>query len=94
MKHGDKIKRKILDAGLKLWRQNPALLTHRNVAAAVAITHPAVFYHFIDLRSAVAEHAVKLEDSRIIVQLMALNHPAVKKMSDADRRRHASVVSG
>lgn len=97
MKHGDRQKRKILNAGLKLWRQDPARLTLRNVADAVGVTHPSVLYHFKEdggLRDAVAAHAVDRGDSRIIVQLMAMGHAAVKGLSEADRRRHASVVTG
>ncbi len=94
MKHGDRTKRAILEVGLKLWHADSARLTHRNVAKALGMTHPAIFYHFLDLRSAVAAYAVQIGDSHIIVQLMALKHPAVKKLSDADRRRHARVVSG
>jgi AcrR family transcriptional regulator len=97
MRHGDKQKRKILDAGLKLWRQDPARVTARSIADAVGLTHPTVLSHFKEaggLRDAVAAHAVEKGDSRIIVQLMAQGHDAVKNLSDADRRRHAGVVVG
>jgi AcrR family transcriptional regulator len=96
MKRGDKTKRKILDAGLKLWRDDPRSVNFRNIAEKINMTHPAVLYHFGEdtLRDAVAAHAVQVGDSRIIVQLMAMKHPAVSSMSDADRRRHAAVVSG
>lgn len=93
IKHGDKQKRKILDAGLKIWRAGERL-TLRAVADAVGVTHAAVLYHFKEdgLFDAVAAHAVDRGDSHIIVQLIAQGHAAVKDLSPADRRKHMKAM--
>ena len=93
MKHGDKMKQNILNAGLVLWRQNPIHVTARNVGDAVGLRHSTVLHHFKGrLRDAVAEHAVAAGDSKIIMQLMATNHPAVAGLSEEDRAKHAAAV--
>lgn len=96
MKHGDKVKNKILDAGLKLWRTEPRSVTVNQVAAAIGMTHQAVRYHFTDynLRDAIARHAVEKGDSYVIVQLMAMKHAAVRLLTAEERRRHAAIIAG
>ena len=86
MKVGDRTKLRILDAGLKLypWCGLAAL------ARETSLTHAAILYHYQSdrLHDAVAEHAVAVGDSRVIVQLIGFNHPAVADMSDDDRKKH------
>lgn len=86
------IKLKILDAGLKLWPD----VTLSKVARALDLnSHVNVIYHFQTtekLKDAVAEHAVAVGNSRVIMQLIAANHPAVAKLSQADRIRHFNAV--
>ncbi len=87
---GDKTKEKILEAGVKLWPN----ITAQAVAAEAKMTHPNVLYHFPGdtLKFAVAEHAVRKGESRVIVQLMAEKHPAIKNLSAADRIRHFNAI--
>lgn len=89
---GDITKQKILDAGVKLWPN----VTARGVATAIGVKHPTVAWHFgtsDDLRAAVAEHAVKIGNSRVITQLIAVRHPAIRKMPDAVRQKHMAASS-
>ena len=78
---GQKTKEKILKAGLKLWPN----VNLYNVGKMANLTPSAVFYHFPDgtLKDAVAEHAVDVGESRIIIQLLGDNHPAINKISRA-----------
>lgn len=95
MKHGDKIKDKILEAALGLWCSDPKKMTTRNIAEKINMTHGTVVYHFGDtLRDSVAEHAVKRGESRIIVQLMALDHPAIQALTKRERAWHSAQVRG
>jgi len=87
MKQGDKTKRKILDAGVKLW---PSCNAHE-IGKKIELTHSAILYHFktVDaLRLAIADHAVKIGASRVIMQLIAIDHPSIANMSSLDRSRH------
>lgn len=88
--HGDKTREKILKAGVEIW-PNVSLSA---VARAVGLTHPAVLYHFPNnsLENAIAEYAVKIGESKIIMFLIAYEHPAVKKMSIADRIKHFNAT--
>ena len=88
--HGDKTREKILKAGVDLWpHASPTA-----IARELDMTHPAVLYHFPDdsLLDAIAEYAVKIGESRVILQLIASRHKAVKKLSVADRVRHFNAV--
>lgn len=86
---GDKTKEKILTAGVELWPN----VTPFAVARKIGMTHPAVLYHFPNnLSDAVAEHAVKIGASSVVVQLMAANHPAADKLSAAERIRHFNAI--
>lgn len=91
MKHGDLIKRKILDTGLKLWRKNPNSVSARGIGAIIGMTHSAVLYHFKNaegMRNAIANHAVALNDSKIIMHLIAEGHPSVAHMSSRESAKH------
>lgn len=91
MKHGDKTRQRILEAGIKLWLTNPLHVTSRRIAAHVDLKHQAVRYHYSSdarLRDAVAAYAVETGNSPIIVQLIALKHPAVVKLTQTERNRH------
>lgn len=91
MKIGEKTRERILKEGLKLWPD----VTLEAVAKAVGLkTHVAVLYHFPNdsLKAAVAEYAVEIGHSPVIVQLMAAKHPAADKLSAADRIRHFNEI--
>lgn len=84
MKHGDKVKQSILDAGLSVWAEKGRqAVTTRAIGKAVGLTHGAVLYHFgaaSTMVDAVAEEAVRVGNSTVIRQLIATNHPAVNDM--------------
>lgn len=86
----EKTKKKILEAGLKLYPD----ITARAIAREVEITHPLVSHYFGEsIKDAVAEYAVKVGNSRVIAQLIAVKHKAIKKLSAAERKRHMNAVS-
>lgn len=84
-------KERILDAGLKAWPD--VRLT--KVAALAGVEHTHVIYYFRvagALKDAIAEHAVKTGNSRVILQLIAMNHKAIAGLSQADRIKHFNAV--
>lgn len=93
MKAGERTKQKILNAGLDLWPD----VTLQGVARALDLnSHVNIFYYFknvAELKDAVAAHAVETGNSRVIMQLVAANHAAVKDLSQADRIRHFNAVT-
>lgn len=93
VKHGDEMKRLILETGVQLWQKDPTRVTSRNIAGEIGITHAGIIYHFKgNLRDAVAKYAVEIGNSHVIVQLLASRHKAVKKMSKEERARHLAVI--
>lgn len=89
--HGDKVRLKILEAGLKVWPD----VTASSVARAGGFNSPnAVLYHFPrkTLKNAVAEHAVDTGCSKVIVQLIAHGHKATRKMTKEQRDKHFKAV--
>jgi AcrR family transcriptional regulator len=91
MTHGDRRKAQILEAGLALWPN----VTARSIARALDMTHPGVLYHFGSaekLCEAVAAHAVRTRDARVVPQLIVAHHPAVAGMGAADRADWLSRV--
>lgn len=87
MKHGDRIRLEILNAGLEVWPD----VTLSNVARAAGLkTHAAVSYHFPadKLKDLVAEHAVETGHSAIIVQLIGAGHPSIKSLTERQRSAH------
>lgn len=97
MSHGDRQRRKILDAGVKLWATTGAAPAAQHLANAVGIkSHSAVLYHFGNaeaMKNAIASHAVECKNSRVIVQLIALSHDAVSRMTDAEKADHFASVA-
>lgn len=84
--------KRILDAGLTLWPN----ISARGVAAAMKpkMAHPTVMYHFPDnLEDAIARHAVETGCSRVIAQLIATNHKAIRKLSPAERTKHLKALA-
>ena len=79
-------KKKILKAGVKIWPD----VTYQAVADKIELTKQAVNLHFPQgtLKDNVADYAVKSGRSKVIVQLIATDHPAVGKMSPFDRAKH------
>lgn len=86
MKHGDKVKIKILQAGLQQWRVSYRNVTARNIAKTLGLTHAAVLYHFPEgVEQAVAKYAVEQKDKTVIRQLITSNHPAVSEFSTGEK---------
>lgn len=86
-KHGDKIKKKILEAGLSVWPN----VTPSSVARAAGLkSHASVLYYFHSdkLKDFIAEYAVQKGDSCVIVQLLAIEHSSIKLMKAKDRLHH------
>ena len=89
---GEETKLQMLDAGVKLWPN----VTARAIGRAMTpqLTHSAVAYHFGSaLIDSVATHAVKTGNSRVIAQLIATNHKAVRKLSQAERMKHLKAMA-
>jgi len=91
MKKGEATKLLMLETGIKLWPN----VTARAIGRKIGLTHSAVAYHFNDgeLVDAVAAHAVETGNSKVIAQLIATNHKAVRKMSQADKMKHLSALA-
>ena len=87
---GDVTKLLMLDTGVKLWPN----VTARAIARKIGLSHSAVAYHFKDdLLNQVAAHAVDTGNSKVITQLIATNHKAVRKLSPSDRLKHLKVMA-
>ena len=88
--HGDKTREKILKAGLKIWPN----VTLSNIGRETGLTHAAISYHFPleELRDRVAQYAVIMGESRVIVQLIAQNHPAVAHMTAGEKSAHFFTI--
>ena len=85
-----KVRKSILDIGVKLWPN----VTAREIARQLDMTHPNISYHFGDkLKDAIAAHAVDIGNSRVIAQLIATKHKAVRKLSAIERQRHMDAAS-
>lgn len=89
--HGKDIKERILEIGLTLWPH----ISAREIGRQMNMSHSAILYHFDDadgLRDAIAKHAVETGNSGIIVQLLAINHPATKGMETQLRDKHMATI--
>lgn len=96
-KHGDAVRLRILEMGLTLWRVDPTYVTARRIASELGLTHPTILYHFktsAALTNAIAFHAVKQGEARVIVHLIAMKHPAVATMPDVERQAYVRGLSG
>lgn len=83
------MKEKILNTGVKLWHKSPELVTARGIARALGISHPVIGYHFPQgIKNAVAEYAVMKGYEVIIIQLIANNHPAIKNLTDKEKKHY------
>lgn len=88
MKHGDRRRVQILEAGLQLWQTGPAAVSARQIAKMLSITHTAVLYHWKTsdaLKDAIAQFAVEQRDLIVVPMLIASRHTAAQALSEADR---------
>lgn len=86
------IERKILDKAVELW---PDVSPSKIAKALNLKAHANVSYYFPaeSLKQRAAEHAVKTKNSRVIVMLVADNHPAVAGMSKKEMLKHFKPVT-
>lgn len=86
------IEKKILDKAVELWPD----VTPSKVAKAMGLnSHTNILYYFRNadiLKTRTAEHAVNTANSRVIVQLLATGHKAVKDMKASERMRHLKTT--
>lgn len=88
--HGEKVKARIIAAGLDLWRSDPASVTARGIGVALDMTHSAILYHFGTaeaLKLSIAVEAVRIADPVIVPQLITSRHPAAAGISASQRQR-------
>lgn len=89
MTKGEETKQRILEAGVKLWPN----ITVRAIAAKLGISHPLICYHFgKKIEEAIITYAIEAGKSRVIAQLIATKHPAVRKMNPVERQKHLDAV--
>lgn len=81
---GENTRSRILESGLKLWPD----VTASAIAADLGITHATVLYHFDNVKDAVAQYALDIDCSPVIVQMLASNHKLVRNMKGSERLRH------
>lgn len=85
---------KILKAGLKLWRKDPASVSAREIGRMVGLSHSGVLYYFNgDLKDQIASYAIATQDVKVIAQLILMNHPAVSKLSKIERFDYIQKLS-
>ena len=87
---GEQTRKAILQAGLRLWPDVNA----SNIAKDIGVTHATVLYHFNNVKEAVAEYAITIGYSPVIVQMLATNHHLVKDMNGEERLKHFAAISG
>lgn len=80
------MKTKILDAGLKLYPN----VTVTKIAKALNTSRSRVFYHFraSEIKDAVEEYAIEVDDKYVIAQMVAARTELVKDMSDKEKLRY------
>lgn len=90
MKAGDRTKERFLKAGLRQWPN----VSPSSIAFETGYTHAAVLYHFPNnsLKNAIADYAIKTNNSRVILQLIADGHKATKALTRAERLKHFKSI--
>ena len=90
MKKSEITEKLILEEGVKLWPNVSA----REIARRIGITHAAISYYFkADLKDAIAEYAVLKGKSRVIAQLIATKHKAVRGLTVVERIKHLHAIT-
>ena len=95
--HGARVRLSILEMGLRLWAVDPTYVSARRIANELDMTHSNVLYHFKHtqgLKDAIAFHAVKQGESRVIVHLIASGHKAIAAMDEPARQEHLRLMGG
>lgn len=86
-------KERILEAGIKIWLRNPLSVNAYAIAREMQIVHGTVLYHFPEgVRDAVAEYAVKTNNNKIIIQLIAAGHKSVELLDAEKRAEYVATI--
>lgn len=96
MKHGFKVREKILEAGIEAWVADPASVTASNIARIAGLsTHSNVLYYYTadKLKDAIASYAVLIKHSRLVPILIATRHPSVSKLTPSERDHFLRALS-
>lgn len=89
MSKGDETKQKILEVGLRLWKEDPTKVSTRNIAKELGMTGGAIGYHFPGiLKEAIAAYAINIEDIQVIADLIVSNHPLIEEMPYQDKAKY------
>ena len=91
--HGQATADRIIQAGLELWRNDPASVSARRIGKILGMKHNGILYHFgdiTDLKDAIAQEAVRIGDKAIVPGLIVNRHPSVADMSESDRAIYLS----
>ena len=87
----------ILSAGMVMW-QDGMRPTCGQIATKIGLKkHSNVAYYYptaFKLEWAIAKYAIAHSNSRLIVQLIATDHPAVASLSDDERSYHLANIAG
>lgn len=93
MTRGELTRDKILKTGIKMWLNNPDSVTANAIAEKIGVVHATVLYHFPKgVKDSVAEYAVQTGEKKIICQLIALDHKAVRKLSQQQKTEYLSQL--
>lgn len=87
---GQKTREKILNIGLNLWPD----VTVTNIAEKADLTYQAVIYHYPKekLKNAIAEHAIEVDDKKVVAQLILANHKFVRNMTSDEKTTYLQSV--
>lgn len=91
------VRLEILKAGVELWERGEQPTASAIAKALGLAAHASVLYHFkgaADLAASLARYAVESGNSRVIVQMIATEHPAVADMDHDRKRYHLAIISG
>lgn len=72
-------RKKILDMGLKLWPNITAL----GLSKELRIKHSTILYHFPNLKKAIKDYAIEVDDIKVIAFLIVAGDESVANMDNA-----------
>ena len=91
---GDSTRTRILKAGIRMWKKDPASVNAHAISKYIGMTHGTVMYHFpYGVRDAVAEYALEIKDPVIIAQLIATGSALVKNMAPSERTEYMKLAA-
>ena len=80
------MKNEILGAGLKVYPE----VTLTKIAEVLGVSTPSIFYHFTakELKEAVEEYALKVDDRQVIAQMITAKNEQVAHMTDKEKLKY------